>query len=291
VTEDAVAEIPIDGWDDAIEPSLRMAARSALERGRVLLFPRLAFELESDEREFLDPKVADGKAKNISLDPETGRLQGMSVRGEQEQRLAAMVARFGSGATRFVERLLGYGNIERARTSYRPVEVEGRVYSPIKDDRLLHVDAFPSRPMRGRRILRFFANVAPQRSRAWEVGEPFEAFAAKFLPRVRPSAPGKSWLFERVGVTRGRRSRYDELMLALHDACKRDANYQTTGPHAALSFPPRSCWLVYTDQVLHAALGGAFALEQTFHLDVDEMAEPERSPLKVLERMSGRALV
>jgi hypothetical protein len=278
VTEDAVAEIPIDGWDDAIEPSLRMAARSALERGRVLLFPRLAFELESDEREFLDPKVADGKAKNISLDPETGRLQGMSVRGEQEQRLAAMVARFGSGATRFVERLLGYGNIERARTSYRPVEVEGRVYSPIKDDRLLHVDAFPSRPMRGRRILRFFANVAPQRSRAWEVGEPFEAFAAKFLPRVRPSAPGKC-------------SRYDELMLALHDACKRDANYQTTGPHAALSFPPRSCWLVYTDQVLHAALGGAFALEQTFHLDVDEMAEPERSPLKVLERMSGRALV
>jgi hypothetical protein len=43
--------------------------------------------------------------------------------------------------------------------------------------------------------------------------------------------------------------------------------------------------------VLHAALGGAFALEQTFHLDVATMAQPQRSPLKVLERLSGKQLV
>ena len=42
--------------------------------------------------------------------------------------------------------------------------------------------------------------------------------------------------------------------------------------------------------VLHAALGGAFALEQTFHLDIDQMAELERSPFKVLERLSGKVL-
>jgi len=40
--------------------------------------------------------------------------------------------------------------------------------------RLLHIDAFPSRPMHGRRILRFFANVAPDAPRHWRVGEPFE---------------------------------------------------------------------------------------------------------------------
>ena len=51
----------------------------------------------------------------------------------------------------------------------------------ISDDRLLHIDAFPSRPMRGRRILRFFANVAPNSPRHWHVGQPFEDFA-----RVRP---------------------------------------------------------------------------------------------------------
>ena len=57
-----------------------------------------------------------------------------------------------------------------------------------------------------------------------------------------------------------------------------------------MSFPPDSCWLVFTDQVLHAALGGEFALEQTFHLDVDQMREPARAPIRVLERLSGRKL-
>jgi hypothetical protein len=42
---------------------------------------------------------------------------------------------------------------------------------------------------------------------------------------------------------------------------------------------------------LHAALAGQFALEQTYHLDVDDMVDPARSPLKVLERITGRALV
>jgi hypothetical protein len=291
VTENTVKEILVNEWTDPIDAGTRAEARSALEAGHVLFFPELAFKLESSEREFLAPEVANGRAKNISLDPESGRLQGMSVTGDCERRLTAMIERFGASATEFAAKLLGYGNIERARTSYRPVEVEGRIYSPIKDDRLLHVDAFPSRPMRGRRILRFFANVAPAKSRNWEVGEPFDVFAQKFFPRVRASPPGQSWLLEKIGVTKGRRSPYDELMLALHDACKRDSDYQKNGPHTTLAFPPGTCWLVYTDQVLHAALGGAFALEQTFHFDIAEMVEPSRSPLKVLERLSGRALV
>src|SRR5207248_162967 len=125
-----------------------------------------------------------------------------------------------------VHELLPYRNVERARTSFRPVQVEGRHYSRISDDRLLHIDAFPSRPMQGRRILRFFANVAPDSSRRWDVGEPFEDFARSFLPRIRPHWPGKSWLFDRLGITRGRRSPYDELMLSLHDAAKLDATFQ-----------------------------------------------------------------
>ncbi|HYS46445.1 MAG TPA: Kdo hydroxylase family protein, partial [Rhizomicrobium sp.] len=154
----------------------------------------------------------------------------------------------------------------------------------------LHIDAFPSRPMQGRRILRFFANIAPDSSRRWDVGEPFEDFARSFLPRIRPHWPGKSWLFDRLGVTRGRRSPYDELMLSLHDAAKLDAAFQRDSPHQRIEFPPGCCWLVFTDQVLHAAQGGEFALEQTFHLDVSEMTEPERAPIRVLERLSGRPL-
>jgi hypothetical protein len=49
--------------------------------------------------------------------------------------------------------------------------------------------------------------------------------------------------------------------------------------------------MVFTDQVLHAALGGEFALEQTFHFDVAQMADPARAPVRILERLSGRTLV
>jgi hypothetical protein len=269
---------------------------TGLETGAVLFFPRLAFTLADSEKPFLDAGVSDGKAKNISLDPATGRLQATALTGARAEALAAMIERFGAAATALVAALLPYRNVERARTSFRPVQVEGRRYSKINDDRLLHVDAFPSRPMRGRRILRFFANVAPPSSphggaRRWHVGPPFEDFAQAFLPRAKPHLPGKSWLYDKLGITRGRRSRYDEMMLSLHDAAKLDAHFQTAGPHTPIEFPPGSCWMVFTDQVLHAALGGEFALEQTFHLDVAEMAEPARAPLKVLERLSGRALV
>ncbi len=68
-------------------------------------------------------------------------------------------------------------------------------------------------------------------------------------------------------------------------------DFQSRSPQQPVSFPPGSCWLVYTDQVLHAALGGEFALEQTFHLDVEQMADPARAPVRVLERLSGKALV
>ena len=123
------------------------------------------------------------------------------------------------------------------------------------------------------------------------MSKPFEDFARAFLPRVQGRVPGKSWLFEKLGVTRGRRSRYDEMMLALHDAAKRDAGYQANAPHHGIDFPPGCSWMVYTDQVLHAALGGEFALEQTFHFDVAAMGAPSRAPLSVLERLSGGPLV
>ena len=291
MTEGVLDEIAIESWSGPFDEALRARARISLESGHVLYFPHLPFRLKDDEREFLSEGVSSGESKNISYDPGTGKLQGMTLTGDAEARLARMVDRFGTNAQSLVENLLGYRGMERARTSYRPVEVEGREYSPRHDDRLLHVDAFPSRPMRGRRILRVFSNIAPTRLRSWNVGEPFEPFAKKFLPRVPAHLPGRSSMFALLGVTKGKRSRYDEMMLSLHDLAKLDSNYQKTAPKTSLDFPPGTSWMVYTDQVLHAALGGAFALEQTFHFDIDVMGEPARAPVKVLERLSGRVLV
>lgn len=290
-----IEPLPIASWTGPHDADVKARAVQALERGAVLFFPNLPFALADAEKQFLDARVSDGKAKNISLDP-SGKLQATSLTGTRAQDLAAMMTRFADSTSMLVKDLLPYREVERARTSFRPVQVAGRSYSRISDDRLLHIDAFPSRPMQGRRILRFFANVAPSSPRHWHVGKPFEEFARDFLPRVGPHLsikawPGKSWLYEKLGVTRGRRSLYDEVMLSLHDAAKRDDDFQKNSPHRSVDFPPGSCWLAFTDTVLHAALGGEFALEQTFHLDVDQMAEPARAPVKVLERLSGKNLV
>jgi hypothetical protein len=281
--------LPIASWTGPYAPEIKARALAALEGGAVLFFPNLAFALAEKEKQFLDAGVSDGKSKNISLDP-SGALQSTALTGKRAKDLAAMMARFSDSTSSLLTDLLPYRCVERARTSFRPVQVKGRSQSRISDDRLLHIDAFPSRPMRGRRILRFFANVAPASPRHWHVGEPFEDFARGFLPKIGSDLPGKSWLFDKLGVTRGRRSLYDELMLSLHDTAKLDDAFQKNSPHQKVDFPPGSCWLVFTDMVLHAALGGEFALEQTFHLDVDQMAQPERAPIRVLERLSGKIL-
>jgi hypothetical protein len=285
--------IEIADWNEAIAPEARSHAVDALESGIVLYFPQLAFRLEEKEWALLTPDVSDGKAKNVSLNPD-GELRGTSCTGEAAELLKNMIARFADTATRFCGTLVpAYApDLQRASTSYRPVEIAGRPASAAYDDTRLHVDAFPSRPMRGRRILRVFANVNPAGApRVWHVGEDFPSMAQRFLPAAREGSRVWAHVLGTLGITKGVRSRYDDLMLALHDGAKRDENYQRTSPQTEIGFPAGSTWICYTDQVMHAALKGQYVLEQTFHLEVTAMVAPARSPLRVLERLHGRALV
>ena len=288
-----IEPLPIAAWHGPFDPALHARAIDALEAGRVLLLADLPFYPLPDETPLLSPAVMGSERKNISFDPASGAVGNTSLAGAQADRLRAMLRRFGDAAETLLRDLLpGYAPaLERARTSFRPAEIAGRDYSPRHDDRLLHVDAFPSRPMRGRRILRLFSNIAPDGApRAWRVGEPFSDFARQFLPRAGAGMPGSGWLLQRLGATKGRRSEYDRIMLRLHDAGKLDAAYQSGAPRADLSFAAGTTWLCFTDQVLHAALAGHCALEQTFHLPVGALAHPEQSPLRVLERLASRAL-
>ncbi len=290
---EVLEELPVGDWHGPFAPELCRRAVGALEEGRVLVLPQLSFLIEPEEATFLSGDVAGGERKNISLDPATGRIGNTSLPPDAAARLARMIDRFGRSAEQLLHDLLpGYGPaLERARTSFRPVEIDGRPTSPRHDDRLLHVDAFPTRPMLGRRILRVFSNIAPDGAgRAWRVGEPFPDYARRFLPRARRPLPGSAWLLEKLGITKGRRSTYDHIMLRLHDAGKLDATYQATAPKADVMFPSGTTWLCFTDQVLHAALSGHCALEQTFHLPVAAMAEAARAPLSVLEELAGRKL-
>ncbi len=291
---DALKVLRTDRWEGAALGEAGGDTVDALERGEILYFPDLPFELTPEEKPFLAPTTSDGKSKNVVYDIRNDSLHGTALTAAAREALQAMMRRYCQSTTKLVKTMLpGYaGELEIARTSFRPVRVEGRPSSYKKDDTRLHVDAFASSPNQGRRILRVFSNVNPEgEPRRWEVGEPFESFAPKFVSRIKVPSPVRGVLLEQLRVTRGRRTPYDHVMLELHDRGKADMAYQKASPKTAVAFPPGTTWIVYTDRVMHAALGGQHLLEQTFHLPVAAMRNPERSPLRILESLYRRPLV
>jgi hypothetical protein len=181
--------------------------------------------------------------------------------------------------------------VQQARTSFRPQPAVGRAVSWRKDDSRLHVDAFPSRPNQGARILRVFTNLNPVEPRVWRVGESFETVARTLLPRIRAPLPGSATLLSALQVTKSRRSHYDHLMLQLHDRAKADMAYQRDCAQQVVRFAPGTTWLCFSDQVMHAAVSGQFMLEQTIHLPVRALYDPQRAPLAILERLTGHRLI
>lgn len=180
-----LVELSLSDWM-AAEPNGAWIA--ALEAGKVLVFPRLAFDLLPAERSLLTPALLSPKARNISLDAQ-GHLKGAVGDAEVQGATVAMVGRFRLQAQQLVQGLLPHYTpaLRCAPTSYRPAQVETRVQSWRADDRRIHVDAFPSRPNDGERILRVFTNVNPDGvPRVWRIGEPFEDVARRFLPRAKP---------------------------------------------------------------------------------------------------------
>jgi hypothetical protein len=286
--------LQIDGseWAKPLPDQAVEAALPALEAGEVLFLPTLSFGVEPAEALLFTPEIL-GSSKNASFDPATGRLGGTTATGGDAETMRGFIRRFSDAAASLVDRLLPdyRGRLARGRASFRPAEIAGRQTTWRKDDTRLHVDSFPATPSGGRRILRVFSNVNPDgRPRAWRLGDDFEAVARRFEPRLRPPLPGVGHLLALVRVTKTPRSAYDALMLQLHDCMKADETFQKESPQSRVDLPAGSTWLAFTDQVSHAATSGQYQLEQTFLLPVDAMREPDRSPLRVLEKLKRRRL-
>jgi hypothetical protein len=263
-----------------------------LETEGLALLPDRPFALTPKEAVLLSPDFSDGRTKNISLGAVHG-VRGAAAAGASAESLAALMERFAAWAEALVGELAPRyaASLERGRTSFRTRSVDEPAASARKDDRRLHVDAFASQPTGGRRILRVFCNINPiGEPRVWLVGEPFEAYARRWIGRARRPWPGEAWLLRRLGITKAVRTPYDALMLALHDAAKLDKTYQRHAPRRQVSYPAGASWIVYTDSTVHAAIAGRYALEQTFYLPVSAMAAPEASPLRILEKMVGGVL-
>jgi hypothetical protein len=280
--------------DSAHSPGIESATIETLESDGLVTLPGRPFCLTAGEEALLTPAHADGRSKNISLSPAGREVRGAAADGAAADALAGLMDRYADWArTRVLQIAPRYADaLERGRTSYRSRWAEEPAASPRKDDRRLHVDAFASQPTGGRRILRVFSNINPAgEPRLWNVGESFEAHAGRWLAKVRSPWPLEAWALQRLGVTRGRRTAYDFLMLGLHDRAKLDGAYQQSAPRRRVAFPAGASWIVFTDSVVHAALAGRYALEQTFYLPVEAMADRSPSPLRILERLTGRRLV
>ncbi|OGT38320.1 MAG: hypothetical protein A3F11_06485 [Gammaproteobacteria bacterium RIFCSPHIGHO2_12_FULL_37_14] len=286
---------PTQRWNELFPNSTQVQAINHLESGQILHFPKLAFDLFAEETSLLSPEYADPHSKNISYQPETNKLWGVQhLSDEQHLQLKLMMDRFSTQALDLIRELFPHysTHLMLGRTSFRPIQISQRKTSYRKDDKRLHVDAFPSAPNQGKRILRVFCNINPHgEDRVWRVGESFETVAHQFIPLINKPLPGVSAFLRFLKITKSYRTAYDHYMLHMHNRMKGDEQYQKKASQCEIRFPAGSTWIAQTDQVSHAAMQGQYTLEQTFHLPVHAMQDESRSPLRILEKLLQQTLV
>jgi len=292
------------GWAHAQESGER--ARDycrLLESGEILFFPECPFDFPAADQAFLlAQKWTELRLhKNVSYRPGEDVLRGVSGTPETMERLHSILRSYSSQVVSFASKFLApYADkwiLDFA--SFRPLEEEGRDLPLHKRNDLLHVDAFPSRPTRGGRILRIFTNINPTRARVWNSGEKFESLAGHYAKDAGLQQIADESFFSRavqnvghkLGIRGMGKSPYDKFMLRFHDYLKENQKYQADGFKTRVEFPPLATWIVYTDGVPHAVLSGQYAMEQTFLIPPDALVAPEHAPYRVLEAIAGRSLV
>jgi len=285
-----IVESDFTDWSQAADSPPEWT--QAIEDGKVLYFPRLAFQLRSEEQPLLREDLLAAGARNVSLGAD-GVLKHAAGTAEEQKLLAGMIGRYRQQALALVDGLFPHyrGALRVAPTSFRPKQVETRTQSVHADDRRMHFDAFATRPTYGERILRVFTNINPNGvPRVWRVGEPFETVARRYLPKIKPYSLFKARLLNAVGATKSVRSEYDHLMFNLHNLMKEDEQYQQNGTVATQPFPPGCVWVCYADGAAHGVMSGQYMMEQTLHLPPGRELNPQNSPLGILTRLVGRPL-
>jgi 3-deoxy-D-manno-oct-2-ulosonic acid (Kdo) hydroxylase len=278
-----------------------------LEAGDIVFFPETPIEIPSDDLAFLlgHQQVGGGYHKNIAYRPLEDRITGFDAQDPSTtERLRGIMGRYSRDVIAFLQNFLAsYQNRWKVDfASYRPEEEQSRDLALRKRNDLLHTDAFPTRPTHGDRILRFFNNIHPQKTRNWITTETFDVLVEKMRAGKLEggnTVPLPSSM-ETAGIRRAlanlgfgglapslKRSPYDDFMMRFHNYLKENSAFQQNCPKQHWEFPPGSSWMVYTDMVSHAVLSGQFALEQTLIVSREAMVAPEKSPYGVLARLAS----
>ena len=280
-----------------------------LEAGSILFFPQSPIALSDSDLQFLrgQQQTDSSLHKNIAYKPKADELTGVDSKIANPaavERLRGIMRSYSQSVTAFLTGFLApyAGKWQLDYASFRPQEEEGRDLPLRRRDDLLHTDAFPTRPTHGSRILRFFNNIHPNRTRDWIVSDPFRAVATKYAPAEialpQPdSSIGRTFKSLATGIGLGaaapalKRSPYDEFMMRFHNFLKENRDFQSSCAKYDYQFPAGSSWMVYTDMVPHAVLSGQYALEQTYLVAPEAMVAPEHAPLTVLQELTGTRLI
>jgi len=302
-----IEDFSINGWT---QPNAVGAAShgyaEALEAGNILFFPQFPFTFPEQDRVFLRGVRQSSASyhKNIAYRPKQDKVTGVENGTPDKDRLLEVLRRFSRNTVDFVARLLpSYAQTWKLDyASFRPVQEQGRQLAQKSRNDLIHVDAFPTRPTNGNRILRVFSNISPDIPRVWVTTDPFDVIAPQYateagLPSIaarartyRSPSPLARFAAKNLGMHKLARSPYDEFMLGFHDFLKGNETFQKDCKKYQWEFPPLSTWMCFLDTVPHAVVSGQYALEQTFFISRDTMVTPDKSPASVLERLAGVAL-
>jgi len=277
--------------------------RPELESGNVLFFPHTPFSFPEESKEFLRNIEFAGKAvhKNVAYRPDSDRVTGVEAEPEQLDRLRDILRSYSQNVIAFTGDLLpDYAPAWKLDyASFRPLEEQGRDLPVNKRNDLIHTDAFPSRPTNGDLILRVFTNIHPAKTRNWITTDPFAVIAERYARDAgleRISGTGKllnqsARVLRSIGLPVVPRSPYDRFMLHFHEYLKRNEEFQKNCPKYRFDFPPGSTWLTFTDVLPHSVQSGQHALEQTFIISRTSLANPEKAPVSILERLCGKPLL
>jgi hypothetical protein len=278
---------------EAFSEEIRLEAIDFLESGKILCLPSLHFHINNNEFPLLKEKKL--SVKSIKYNLKDNKIWGVSKEDMDTIEIARnLIKRYTIFCLLLIDNLLPsyQTSLIVGNASLRPIKAEGRKQSKRQDDTRLHIDAFPSRPMHGKRLLRVFTNINQENlPRVWNVGEPFEKIAKEFLPKIRPPLPLSAKILQALKITKTKRTLYDHYMLKLHDSMKLSDKYQINSPKEVLNLPAGCIWVCYSDIIPHAVLSGSGLLEQTFYIPVEGMKFPEKSPLRILEKLTSKNLV
>ncbi len=267
-----------------------------LERGELVFFEKCPFPLPTgSDLEFLLARQLDGHSKSITLFPATGLMGGQQPgTADDTARLEAVLRDFSREASAWLARALPrYHRAARlGPLRFRLVEEKGRPIDPRISGARLHVDANSDQAAHGGSFLRIFVNINPTENREWFTSESLGPLLDRWGDEVRESGESRpDWRTRlrlrfggRFGITLPETSTYDQLMMRLHFFSKTDPYLQEEAPRTHWVFPPGSAWVVFSDLVSHAVVGGQFAIDQTYLVPPHAFSERERSTRAVVER-------